>query len=167
MARTATKARRKNSHRGICHSAWLSSTEENRYREVCRKYGFESFVDFVRFALREISSRLPESQGKVRIELDPEKDAKRVALAQQSLSEKAYALQEAWRGEWNPERRSELRQQVAELLDAAYEWSVVLEKFEQRRYVLETGLRHPRHRFKDSKSPSAISSSVTNEEPTG
>ena len=155
------------------HSLWFSPTEERRFRDLCRKYGFEGpfgapkFSDFVRFCLREISSRTPESQGKVRVELDPDRDAERVSLSQQVLAEKAYALQEAWRGEPNPDRRAALRSRFAALLDAAHEWSAVLEKFEQRRHVLESGLRQPRHRRKGSSSPATASSSETMDAPTG
>ncbi len=141
----------------------LSSAEAQHLRVILAHTSMESLHDWLRTALRAWSSRIPESQGKVRIELDPERDGPMMSRAQEILAREGHGLHEAWKGEPNPERRAEIRRRAAMLLDDAAHLSTILEKLEERRHVMEEGLKAPRHRYvdatrrRDSHSPNSPS----------
>lgn len=128
-------------------SVWLTPSESKHLQVILSHTSMENFADWVRAALRAWSSRIPESQGKVRIELDPERDRPALSHAQAILARDGSAMTDAWRGEPNPDSRSELRRQAAQLLDDAAHLSSILEKLEERRYVATEGLKAARHRY--------------------
>ncbi len=133
---------------------YLSKAEADLLLKILSRTGFARFPDWCRAALRQWSVRLPESQGKIRVELDPEHDGPTISRAQEVLAKEGWGLKEAWRGEPNPDRREDLRRRAGTYLDDAAHLSSILEKLEERRFVLVAGLKAPRRRHVRSKATS-------------
>lgn len=134
---------------------YLSDSEIQDLKRACEQHGFAAFSDLVRAAVRDYSGRIPESKGGIYMRVDPEDFEDTIAAAQEVLAKEGNGLQESWRGDPDPQRRSSLRQRAARYLDAAADLSSLLERFRQRRHVLEQGMRPVRERHREKKPDAA------------
>lgn len=161
LAKTGPRSEDKQTRFGRTHvhrHVYLSKQEARLLDTVCKRRGFAGFSEFVHAAIREMAIRMPESQGRVRVELVPEVHEQFIATSQRVLAQQGNALHDAMQGEPNLERRAEIRAESTRLLDAAFEWSTILQKLEDRRRLLDQEVVHPRHRYSARAGESSASS---------
>lgn len=128
-------------------NVWLTDDEFSDLERARTHTGLTAAGLFRAFLREKAHERLPESQGRVRVELDPDEDAPHIERLMVLAETKADGAGRAVRAATDPVRRTGWRNERRDASDDAAWCEDLLDKLRQRKQVLEAGLRDPRHRY--------------------
>ncbi|MHB1803182.1 MAG: hypothetical protein ACYCU5_16295 [Actinomycetes bacterium] len=128
---------------------WFRERDQQGMEKVLTQYGI-GFSDWVRqMKDRCLAERLPESQGGLNKDLPPEMCRMVADLMMMTAGVRRIEADRWYAQTANYQKRQEMRREAEEIEHWADFFLRCTEEIERRQHLLDSGLRKPRHRFRD------------------